>query len=79
MIRLDRLNTYSLFTAHGRRGVRTPVHTWGGALGLISLCSEQTPPITALVDILRETSPTELAVSLLSFAPPTLSPLPRLL
>jgi hypothetical protein len=26
MIRLDRLNKYSLFTAHGRRGVRTPVH-----------------------------------------------------
>ncbi len=29
MIRLDRLNKYSLFTAHGRRGVRTPVHAWG--------------------------------------------------
>jgi hypothetical protein len=29
MMRLDRLNKYSLFTAHGRRGVRTPVHTWG--------------------------------------------------
>jgi hypothetical protein len=30
MIRLDQLNKYSLFTAHGRRDVRTPVHTWGG-------------------------------------------------
>jgi hypothetical protein len=29
MIRLEWLNKYSLFTAHGRRGVRTPVHTWG--------------------------------------------------
>jgi hypothetical protein len=29
MIRLDWLNKYSLFTAHGRRGVRTPVHAWG--------------------------------------------------
>jgi hypothetical protein len=30
MIRLDRLNKCGLFTAHGRRGLRTPVHTWGG-------------------------------------------------
>jgi hypothetical protein len=29
MIRLDRLNKYSLFRAHGRRDVRTPVHAWG--------------------------------------------------
>jgi hypothetical protein len=29
MIRLERLNKYSLFTAHGRRGIRTPVHAWG--------------------------------------------------
>jgi hypothetical protein len=39
MIRLDWLNKYSLLTAHGRRGVRTRVHTWGGGLGLISLYS----------------------------------------
>jgi hypothetical protein len=39
MIRLDRLKKYILLTAHGRRGVRTPVHEWGGGLGLISLCS----------------------------------------
>jgi hypothetical protein len=37
-IRLDRLNKYSLFTALGRRDVRTPVHAWG-PIGLISLCS----------------------------------------
>jgi hypothetical protein len=29
MIRLDRLNKYKLFTAHGRRDIRTPVHAWG--------------------------------------------------
>jgi hypothetical protein len=29
MIRLDRLNKCMLFTAHGRRDVRTPVHAWG--------------------------------------------------
>jgi hypothetical protein len=39
MIRLDRLNKYSLFKAHGRRDVRTPVTAWGAPLGLISLCS----------------------------------------
>jgi hypothetical protein len=30
MIRLDRLNKYSLFTAHERRGVRTLVYAWRG-------------------------------------------------
>jgi hypothetical protein len=40
MIRLDRLNKYSLFTAHGRRGARTPVHTCP-PLGLISLCNAE--------------------------------------
>ncbi len=29
MIRLDWLNKYSLFTSHGKRDVRTPVHAWG--------------------------------------------------
>jgi hypothetical protein len=29
MIRLDPLNKYMLFTAHGRRDIHTPVHAWG--------------------------------------------------
>jgi hypothetical protein len=39
MMRLDWLNKYSFFTAHGRRSVHTPAYTWA-PLGLTSLCSE---------------------------------------
>jgi hypothetical protein len=37
-MRLDWLIKYSLFTAHGRSDVRTPVHAWGALTGGIARC-----------------------------------------
>jgi hypothetical protein len=50
-MRLDWLNKYSLFTAHGRRGVRPPVHAWAPPC-LISLCSEVLRAMTTNQSIL---------------------------
>jgi hypothetical protein len=54
MIRLDWLNKHILFTAHGRRDVRTPVHAWGPPRPhLIVQCTQNIYVCLALIVVVQ--------------------------